>query len=140
MKIANEILINASLINSESPGESFEFIIDNDLTVIDSIKVTALPKRRVQPIKDPNLLLEGFLFELNHVRVNPAADNKNIIDSLVGKLKDTGVNVTEPPDQNSVSLCFKPLGEINSSVRFFINHKSELIFMSPSKPKLICCN
>lgn len=140
MEIAKEILINASVVDVGSPGESYEFIIDTNLKVVESIKISALPTRKVYPIKNPAALLDGILFELNHVRVNPHIDNKSIIHILVSKLKETGVQVKEPPDQNSINLCFKPLGEIQSNVRFTVNHKGELIFMSPSKPKLVSCN
>lgn len=139
MKIGKEILINASLVTNDSIIEQYEFIIDGTLTIQDSIKVKNLAKENFQAIEEPEICLRGMLFELNHIRVNPSLNNEEIVKNIMKKLNEVGVEVKDPPSQNSISVCFKPLGTINSSVRFYVNHDSSLVFLSPMQPKLIRC-
>jgi hypothetical protein len=171
MNIGTEILINASLITHDSIIETYEFIIDDSLTIKDSIKVKNLPqqhgassaprvvdiksKKAVAPVvdveeqytdadlldsMDGNNTMDGMLFELNHVRVNPRFNNEVIIKHIINKLKEVGVSVNETATQGAISMRFKPIGEINSSVRFYVNQDQMLVFMSPMQPKLVRCS
>lgn len=140
MNIGKEILINASHVTHNSFGDTYEFIINEELKIIDSVQISSLTKTRLTPIKEPEVYLEEMLFELNHVRVNPRVDNKYIIGKFIEKLEKVGISVTNTPDNDSISLCYKPLGEINSSVRFYVNHKKNIVFMSPNQPKLRCAS
>lgn len=138
MNIGNEILINASHITHGDKGASYEFILDMNLCVKESIRIDSINDGGVSYIKNPKEELVDMLFELNHVRVNPQLNNKEIIKNLTTKLKETGISITEQPSQNQMSLCFKPLGKINTNVRFNLGNKGQVIFMSPIKPKLFC--
>ncbi len=140
MNIGTEILINASHVDHDNKDASFEFILDMDLCVKACIKIDSLSNGAVSHVNNPEVSLDNMLFELNHVRVNPTLDNKDIINCLTSKLKETGISITEQPDNDSMALCFKPLGQINSNVRFTIETKGKIIFMSPIRPKLFCAN
>lgn len=137
MNKATEILINASHITHNLSGDSYEFIINQNLEVLDSIKVTH-SINEVESLKKDINNFEDMLFELGHVRVNPKLDNKEVVNALIEELNKSGISVNNPPHQNSMSICFKPLGEITSSVRFYINYKNKLVFLSPMQPKLVC--
>lgn len=135
---SSEILINAELVTDEDIGDSYEFVINNKLEVIDCIKIISLVNGVYVPIDNAEFELNGLLFELNHVRVNPQLDNTNIIDLISDTLKDIDVNIKNSPAQESMAMCFKPLGEISDNVRFYINPCKQVIFLSPSnKPKLV---
>ena len=138
MNIGTEILINASHVTHDLFGESYEFIIGIQLNITDSIKIsTNSNDKRLKSIRAPNEELDDMLFELNHVRVNPRVNNTNIIKTLVDNLLEVGIDIKNQPSENSMALCFKPLGEINSSVRFYVNN-NKLVFLSPAKPNFIC--
>lgn len=139
--IASEILINAKQVTQSDNGDAYEFILNEHLQVLECVKIESLARGIIRPIYEVKNSLQGMLFELNHVRVNPRLDNSEIIKSLTDALKDIGVNVSNPPSKDTVAVCFKPLGEISDSVRFYLNKNEELIFLSPAmRPRLICSN
>ena len=134
----SEILINSSQVTHQDFGDAYEFVLNDEMRVIECIKVNSLAHGIITPVEEPTSTLDGFLFELNHVRVNPRVDNSHIIECLTGALMSIGVNVLNSPDEDSMEMCFKPLGEISDNVRFYIGQSSKLIFLSPAtKPKLV---
>ncbi len=136
--IASEILINSYQITRQNAGDAYEFILNDELYVTECIKVESTPKGLISPIKNSKKALEGMLFELNHVRVNPKLDNSQIIYHLTSALNQIGVKVSNQPHKDSMAVCFKPLGEISESVRFYLNKEGKLIFLSPAmRPRLV---
>jgi hypothetical protein len=133
-----EILINSSLVTHDGYRESYEFVLDETLQVIECVKVDPMAQNIISPIEDASVELDGLLFELNHVRVNPRVDNSHIINRLTEALGQIGVQVKNQPQQNTMATCFKPLGEISDNVRFYLNNKTQVVFLSPSmRPKLV---
>ena len=100
--------------------------------IADQLRESADGATIITQIEDINHALKDKLFELNHVRVNPNADNTLIIDSFSKSLEEVGVKVTNVPDSESASMYFKPLGEISETVRFHIGEKNHIIFLSPA--------
>jgi len=121
--------------------ESYEFVLDETLQVIECVKVDPMAQNIISPIEDASVELDGLLFELNHVRVNPRVDNSEIINRLTEALGQIGVQVKNQPQQSAMATCFKPLGEISDNVRFYLNNKTQVVFLSPSmRPKLVKTN
>lgn len=138
LNMNTEILINSSLVTHDGCRELYEFVLDDTLSVIECVKIDPTAQSIVNRIENAAYALDGFLFELNHVRVNPRVDNSHIIQCLTKALNNIGVQVKNQPQQNSISTCFKPLGEISDNVRFYLNNKTQVIFLSPStRPKLV---
>ena len=136
-----EILINSSLVTHDGYRESYEFVLNESLCVIECIKVDPMAQNMISPIEDIAASLNGLLFELNHVRVNPRVDTSFIIGCLTEALKNIGVEVKNQPDSNSMATCFKPLGEISDNVRFYLNNNTQVVFLSPStRPRLVVAN
>jgi hypothetical protein len=136
-----EILINSSLVTHDGYRESYEFVLDDSLCVIECVKVDPMAQSMISPIEDASVTLDGLLFELNHVRVNPRVDNTYIIECLTQALKNIGVEVKNQPAANSMATTYKPLGEISDNVRFYLNNKTQVVFLSPStRPKLVVAN
>lgn len=137
---ASEILINAFQVTRYKMGDTFEFVLDQYLQVIECVKIQSPKLGIIRPIPD-STTLKGMLFELNHVRVNPKLDNNLIIESLTKALTDIGVTIFNQPSQNSMALCYKPLGEISDSVRFYLNEEEKPVFLSPAmRPKVVYSN
>lgn len=133
-----EILINSSLVTHDGYRESYEFVLDDTLQVLECVKVDPMAQNIISPIEDASVELDGLLFELNHVRVNPRVDNSHIISCLTEALGQVGVQVKNQPQQNTMATCFKPLGEISDNVRFYLNNKTQVVFLSPSmRPRLV---
>ena len=63
-----EILINSSLVTHDGYRESYEFVLDETLQVIECVKVDPMAQNIISPIEDASVELDGLLFELNHVR------------------------------------------------------------------------
>jgi len=139
--MSSEILINSSLVTHDGYRESYEFVLDDSLSVIECVKVDPMAQNMIYPIKNAAVTLDGLLFELNHVRVNPRVDNSYIISCLTDALKNIGVEVKNQPSANSMATTYKPLGEISDNVRFYLNNKTQVVFLSPStRPKLVIVN
>lgn len=133
-----EILINSSLVTHNGCRELYEFVLDDTLKVIECVRIDPTAQNMVNRIENAACTLNGLLFELNHVRVNPRVDNSYIIECLTQALNNIGVKVKNQPQQTSMSTCFKPLGEISDNVRFYLNSTTQIIFLSPStRPKLV---
>lgn len=137
-KDSEEILINASHVTHTDFGLAYEFVLNTKLHVIECIRIDSLVHGIISPVENAAASLDGMLFELNHVRINPRVDNTKIINCLTDALHEIGVHVANQPDSDSMALCFKPLGEISDNVRFYLSHQGRVIFLSPAtKPKLV---
>lgn len=133
-----EILINSSLVTHDGYRESYEFVLDEKMHVVECVKIDPFSQTIISPVEDAAVALDGLLFELNHVRVNPRVDNTHIISCLTKALEDIGVKVKNTPHYNDMATTYKPLGEISDNVRFYLNTKTEVVFLSPAtRPKLV---
>ncbi len=131
--ISSEILINATLVAKGDYADLYEFVLDDNLHIIECVHVASLANGVVIPIDNFKTKLNQTLFELNHVRVNPRLDNTKIINVLTNALTDIGVAVSNQPDKNSLAVCYKPLGEIKDTVRFYFGADGKTIFLSNTK-------
>jgi hypothetical protein len=135
---ADEILISSHHLTASNQGDIYEFILNDTLEMLECVHLAPNNRRVIQTIQHAVDNLQGFLFELQHVRVNPNLDNSYIIQQIKNKLNQIGVSVSNPPSQQSMAICYKPLGEISNNVRFYLNREGKLIFLSPAtKPRLI---
>ena len=136
--IASHLLIRSTQLTQGEIGNQYEFILDNHLNVLEGVKLKTDRPRVFYPISNANLALEGMLFELNHVRVNPMLDNTRMIAKLTDALTEIGVTICNQPHQTSMAICFKPMGEIRDNVRFYLNKEGRLVFLSPiTRPRLV---
>jgi hypothetical protein len=143
---AKEILINAFSVSFKKHikhNHQFEFIINEKLKMLQCIQLfTATSNHNpfIIPIDDPRKI-HDVLFELNHVRVNPKLNNSSIISVLMNAFADIGVMVDNKPQQDSMAICFQPLGDIKDNVRFYIKENNQMIFLAnTAKPKLVYQN
>lgn len=136
MRQATEILLNVAEVTHRALGDSYEFILNPDLAIVECIKIQSLRQGIVTPIHQPAITLEGKLFELNHVRVNPNLDNSLIIQVLTDALSAVGVQVKNRVRPDSMAICYRPLGEISENVRMYLGNHARLIFLSPAAKKL----
>ena len=135
---SEEILINASHVPHEDFGNSYEFVLNTKLHVVECVKIDSLVHGIISQVDNASTSLDGMLFELNHVRINPRVDNTNIINCLTNALNEIGVRVSNQPADDSMASCFKPLGEISDNVRFYLSNQGRVIFLSPAiRPKLV---
>jgi len=138
MQNATEILINGRQVTRQALGDSYEFVLNNELRVIDCVKIESRELGHLRPVPKGPLILNGLLFELQHVRVNPRQDNTSIIQCLIDAFASIGVSVQDSPKNDMLKVCFKPLGEISDKVRFYMNGEGKTIFLSPStRPRLV---
>ncbi|MBT4964475.1 MAG: hypothetical protein HOI53_06350 [Francisellaceae bacterium] len=137
MEHEHEILINALQVGNNGLTQTYEFVLNKGLCTKDCVRIDDIEQNDITLMNDAARDLEGMLFELNHVRVNPKADNSFIIKELTEALENAGVEVYNRPEEESMSVCFRPLGEITANVRFYLNNIGKLVFLSPVlKPKL----
>ncbi|MCS5709355.1 hypothetical protein CC99x_010610 [Candidatus Berkiella cookevillensis] len=129
---AREILINATRVNPAHTTDLYEFVLNDSLYVIECVRVESLAEGIIYPVNNYLLDLKNVLFELNHVRVNPRVDNTEIIENLTQRLEAIGVEVINPPSQESMAMCYRPLGEITENVRFYFNESGNVIFLCPN--------
>lgn len=130
--ISTELLLHATRVTPEPVADTYEFILNNGLIVTECVRVESLAEGVIFPIANFTNELLGVLFELNHVRVNPRMDNRTIIDTLAGALEEIGVNIFNRPDERSMAMCFRPLGEMSANVRFYMDQNGHLTFLSPN--------
>ncbi len=141
---ATELLINAFKVThpldyGQRPQDAYEFVINTDLRVIEGVKMVLAAEGISKPLmsEETEIPWTTFLFELNHVRVNPKMDNTQIVHRLTSALRDIGVHIEHQPHQQDMRICFKPLGEISECVRFYITENRKIIFLCPAVgPKL----
>jgi hypothetical protein len=51
---------------------------------------------------------------------------------LTEALEDIGVNVYNTPRQESMTVCYRPLGEITENVRFYFTESGHCVFLCPN--------
>lgn len=133
-----EILINATLVTPYPATELFEFVLNQELIIIECMVIESLATYQIMPVQDYRTRLQGVLFELNHVRINPSIDNTYIIAKLSEALEAIGVEIKHPPHFNDMAQAYRPLGEIMENVRFYFNGLGECTFLCPrARLKLI---
>jgi len=137
--IASEILLSSYPITRQLDRSVYEFILNDQLKIMGCIRLKSRIKATAEPVSDLFNALDGMLFELQHVRVNPTLDNSHIIDQLTERLNEIGVKIGDRPNEKSIAMCFKPLGEISDNVRFYLSQEGKIVFLSPAatKPKLV---
>lgn len=126
-----ELLINATLVTPFDYADIYEFVLNQDLRVTECVRVESLAEGIVFPVENYRQDMQGTLFELNHVRVNPRLDNTEILSTLTAALAHIGVDVHQPPHPQDMKACYKPLGEITENVRFHFNEMGQCIFLCP---------
>ncbi|MBS0288741.1 MAG: hypothetical protein JSS07_01725 [Proteobacteria bacterium] len=129
---ATEILINATRVTPKKQVDIYEFVLNESLHIIECVHVESLSQGIIYPVNNFRTALHNVLFELNHVRVNPRLDNSFIISKLTEALEKIGVNVYNTPPQESMAVCYKPLGEITENVRFYFTESGLCIFLCPN--------
>ncbi len=136
--ISSHLLIRAVQLLQNGIEHQYEFILDKQLNIIQWVKLRMNPLQIFRSIRSSDSALEGLLFELRHVRVNPRLDNTNMIEKLTDALTSIGVTVSNQPQNTSMAICFKPMGEIRDTVRFYLNKEGKLVFLSPiTRPRLV---
>lgn len=130
---APEIVINACQLTQALALPQFEFVLNYSLQVVDCGLVTSPQMGLIKRVNDPARQLHDALFELNHVRVNPNLDNTKILSKFAMALKSAGVEIINPPAQEMMSVCYKPMGELTDIVRFTIKANNDLNFLSRSR-------
>ncbi len=136
--IASEILLSSHQVTRGGTCPAYEFILNRELRVMECVKLESMREGVIRPVRNSPENLAGMLFELSHVRVNPKQENSYIIRTLTYALNEIGVKISHPPSQDSMAICYKPLGEISDNVRFYLNKEGKLIFLSPAtRPKLV---
>jgi len=136
--ISSHLLIHSTQLTQGEASNKYEFIVDNQLSVLKWVKLKTEHPGAFYLIGSGKMALEGMLFELNHVRVNPMLDNTHMIAKLTDALTEIGVTVCNQPHKTSMAICFKPMGEIRDKVRFYLNKEGRLIFLSPiTRPRLV---
>jgi len=133
---ANEILINAVRVSADQNNDIYEFVLNDQLYVVECVHVESLTEGIIYPVQDFKQRLQGVLFELNHVRVNPRLDNNRIIGELTDALKAIGVRVYNIPKSQSMAVCYRPLGEITENVRFKFEESGKCTFLCPNNAQL----
>ena len=147
MQTAKEILINAFAVSNKNHNKQksqFEFIIDNNLKVLDCVQLLTVENGSPISMVTKTILCDeiyNVLFEVNHVRVNPNLNNNSIIMLITKTLTDLGVTIHNRPSEDSLAICFQPLGEIKDNVRFYIKEDRSIIFLAETaRPKLVSCS
>jgi hypothetical protein len=135
MDIAKEILINGCILpfrKNFKSTQQFEFIINQDLKLLQCVQLFTANSRNNQRIItiENNREVHNILFELNHVRVNPKLNNYLIITNLIKILTELGIRMDNPPNSNSIAICFQPLGDIKDNVRFYIKENNKMVFLT----------
>lgn len=135
LAIASELLLSAYQLTPDDTGDTFEFILNYHLEATECRHLeNKIPKQAFSE------RLGGALFELKHVRVNPALDNRLMIQQLVKQFNKIGVTVFNQPTPDSMAMCYRPIGEISATIRFYLQPNGTVIFLSPTtRPKLIHC-
>jgi len=126
------LVINSSLVTDKREAQLYEFVLGEDLRLLECAYVESVSNGVVVPLRNEPWSLRGLLFELNHVRVNPLLDNTKILSDFSVLLENSGVYVSNPPSVDLMAMCFKPLGELSNVVRFYVTIHRELVFLSSS--------
>ncbi len=126
------LIINASLVTNSEIAEIYEFVIDQEIGVIDCGRVSSLASMTVRQISEWDVKVANQLFEINHVRINPKIDNTDILDKFCKKLTNFGVEIYNAPQVNDMRILYNPVGELSTIVRFYMKLNKELVFLVPT--------
>jgi len=132
MQTGNEILIHAHRVNTTNSADPFEFVFNDSLQVVECVQIPSLSTGMAYPVLDFRTTLQGVLFELNHVRVDPLRDNTRIIESLTNAFADIGVDIYNAPSPHSMQMTYRPLGEIADRIRFYFTESGHCVFLCPN--------
>ena len=127
-----EVIINATMVSGAHEAQFFEFVLDEQLQLIECGHIKSLVEGKIVPVLDFATAYHGVLFELNHVRVNPQVDNSKILAALTQELEQAGAFVNNVPSQDMLAACFKPIGELTEIVRFYPTCRKKLVFLTKS--------
>jgi uncharacterized protein YehS (DUF1456 family) len=105
------LVISSRKVSNYKNTESLEFILDDNLKVV-------------------NFVQDNALYELNHVRVNPKINNDKILQKLRVAIQSSGVDIYDLPTDADMRMLYKPIGEISSPVRFYLQEDKSLCFLS----------
>lgn len=126
------ILLNTTEI-SQSSANIFEFILSTPTFVIsECYHVINAGSPSFYQINPPFLPLQGHLFEVNHLRIDPLARPNEIIPLLKQHLKGFGLSL--PPEQESCLHCWT--WPASFKLRMSLSNYGDLLFMSPTHPAL----
>ena len=120
------ILLNVHEITNKGFGSKYDLVIDQQMNIVESIE--QLPANNYTPVA-PQLLVDR-LFELSHVNINPYIDNSLIVTSFTSELEKIGVVVSNKPANDSIAMCYKPIGDLSCNVRLKIGNNNKLILVS----------
>lgn len=126
------LLINSTLVTSSNEAKLFEFVLNNNLKVIECGYVSSLANGTVKIIED-FVSLSGALFEFNHVRINPKLENSRLLQRLRNVLQKSGVTISDPTDEKDIKVLYNPVGQLSEVVRFFLTDQNYLKFLSPAR-------
>jgi len=124
-----ELVINALLISDDNIDDYYEFVLNERLDVVACGHVDTPASDMITRVPRFSSALRGCLFELNHVRINPRLDNALILEHFINALEDSGVGIYNPPTQGMMAVCFRPIGELNDVVRFYITPDKRLVLL-----------
>lgn len=127
----SRLTINATKVAADtSTAVVYEFVLDMNLDLVTCSYYQSVSQGRMKLINNVSEHLEGALFELNHVRVNPSINNELILHRFKKALQASGIEVKSPPDEILMAICYKPLGELDDTVRFYLNDENFLVFLA----------
>ncbi len=126
------ILLNTTEI-SQSSANIFEFILSTPTFVLsECYHVKNAGTSSFYQINPPFLSLQGHLFEINHLRIDPLIHPSEILPLLKQHLKGFGLSI--PHEEENVRSCWT--WPETFKLRMTINNYGDLLFMSPTHPSL----
>lgn len=120
------ILLNVHEITNKGFGSKYDLVVDEQMNIVESIE--QLPANNYTPVASQ--LLVDRLFELSHVNINPYIDNSLIVTSFTSELEKIGVVVSNKPANDSIAMCYKPIGDLSCNVRLKVGSNNKLILVS----------
>lgn len=129
MRRSVEMVINSTLVSNNNAAPFYEFVIDETIRIVECGCVQSLASETYTLLEQKSI--EGLLFELNHIRIDPQRDNSVILDRFIEMLQRSGVQVLRRPFQEDIAMCYKPIGELSDVVRFYVE-KQAPVFLSPA--------
>ena len=134
-----EILLHGRKITVQETEETYEFVLNDQLKLVQWVNAKRQERFELPSCFQADNRLNGLLFELHHVRVNPQSDNRAILGKFIEALKEIDVEVFIPAALHRFGPAYSPgLGTISHRVRFYLNNEGGLTFLSPAmKPRLV---
>jgi hypothetical protein len=126
-----QLLLNTTEVNYQNAA-LYEFILSAPGFFVNEcyyVKNQGTPV--IETVENPYKNLNGKVFEINHLRIDPKADPKNILNLFEKHLSNIGLKIPQSVTQHACWMWPK-----NFQLRFKLDIKEGLIFMSPSNPAL----